>query len=160
MHLSSDRAHPTCRPPSGAMCAAGPPLCGCGVKLAQLKTPALRSSWASREGVSWSESGRGPYFHFCQSCHLGIWPEDARPPVGNRFCRPGQPSWPGKGDRKRALLGTPPPYSQHTVNIQSTYSQHTVNIQSTYSQHDHQTIQKTMVFLHKPAFLIGLIKLI
>ena len=29
----------------------------------------------------------------------------ARPPVGNRFCRPGQPSWLGKGDRKHALLG-------------------------------------------------------
>ena len=146
--------------PFGAMCAAVPPLCPCGShRVAQLKKPDLRSAWASREGVSWSHSAREPYFFFCQRCHMGIWPEDVRPPNSNRNCRPGQPSWTGKGERKRALLGDlcitqaplepysaaacapltrPAPatkvvsaYSQHTVNIQSTYSQHTVNIQST-----------------------------
>ena len=92
--------------PPGAMGTTGPPLCPCcGTALAQLKTTELQAAWAPREGVSWSSSARRPYFHFCQPCHMRIWPEDVRPPHSNRFCRPGQPSWQGRGERQRALLG-------------------------------------------------------
>ena len=95
--------------------AEGPPVCSCGQHtLAQLKSPTLLQAWASMEGVSWSRGPRGPYFHFCQKCHLGIWSEDNRPPISNRFCRPARPSWEGRGQRSRCLLGDyfltePPP---------------------------------------------------
>ena len=50
---------------------------------------AARVRWAESEGVSWSwYSDKQAYFHICQPCHMGYFPNDVRPKVGNRNTRP------------------------------------------------------------------------
>ena len=78
------------------MNTAGPPLCPCGLRaVAPLKSHGIRNRWAEEEGISRSRvtsSKRGgasvAYFHFCEECHARIWPDDRRPPNGNRWTRP------------------------------------------------------------------------
>ena len=88
------------------MLAAGPPWCSCGrERLAMFKSDTMLSSWASREGISWSYTARGPYFHFCQPCHSETWAADIREPVGNRSTRPFTPSWRNQGAQWSLLMG-------------------------------------------------------
>ena len=69
--------------------AAGPPRCPCGEHLlAQLKTPEMRATWATREGISWSWYRGVAYFHFCHKCHNTHWRTDVRGAKGNRHTRP------------------------------------------------------------------------
>ena len=82
--------------PSDAMSTAGPPLCPCGLRVvAPLRSLGIRERWAEEEGISWSwvsSSTRGgasvAYFRFCAECHTKTWPDDRRPPNGNRWTRP------------------------------------------------------------------------
>ena len=85
-----------CPPPSDAMSTAGPPLCPCGLRVvAPSRSLGIRERWAEDEGISWSwvsSSTRGgasvAYFRFCAECHTKTWPDDKRPPNGNRWTRP------------------------------------------------------------------------
>jgi len=134
LHLRSDRAHPTCRPPSSDMCAAGPSLCSRGVKQAQLKTAARQAAWHLGKVSRGRSRPRG---HTSASA--------GRVTQGSGQRLPDLPSATGFAGLALIVVSFQSTYNQHTINIQSTYNQHTVNIQSTYSQHNHQTILNIMV---------------
>ena len=97
------------------MSTAGPPLCPCGLRaVAPLKSHGIRNRWAEEEGISRSRvtsSKRGgasvAYFHFCEECHARIWPDDRRPPNGNRWTRPASrlmPTFQASVQGRRRLL--------------------------------------------------------
>ena len=65
------------------------PLCpDCGIKqLTELRTEALRRTWADDEGVKWWLRSGAAYWRLCELCHAQRWPLDRR--CANRHSRPG-----------------------------------------------------------------------
>ena len=60
--------------------STGQPLCsGCGVKLAALKSHALRNAWSRWEYVKWIwHSDTLAFWTLCVDCHNVVWPMDRR----------------------------------------------------------------------------------
>ena len=64
------------------MASRGPPPCpGCPYDrvCGELATEGQRTRWADRRGTQWDYGRRGcPWWHYCQKCHLTVWPYDFR----------------------------------------------------------------------------------
>ena len=80
------------------------PFCQLGETLTDLRNPALREIWASRQGECWDYRANGAaYWYYCQRCHMQNWPNDRR--CNNGWMLSGAPAFRGTGVVNWAGLG-------------------------------------------------------